>query len=159
MAFTYADKPYMLINNIIKASEYFDYVFIINDSHRLSDTEFIYLPKHMIEGSEETYRLLHIENRLNSKHLIYLTKNKLNAFHSEHNRQSLLNTKPSQVFVAGFNLITDILPTVLGLIDLGQHVSILSDAVGDITEDQRDKSLSYLKLIGIPMVLVNQLTS
>lgn len=147
---TACENPYSVIDNIQKISSQFDWCFVINDCHDSTDLEFKYLPPHNLSNSSDCIMLPSVWDNLKSSYKQLLTKKHLSAVASEHNKGVILNQKFDEICVTGFSGYLDILSTCLSLIDLEQNVYIRPECIGDFTQEFLNKSLEYLKFLGVP---------
>jgi hypothetical protein len=145
-----AEKPYIAIENIIKASKGFDFCFVVNDAHSKEDPEFNYLPSHMVNHGVDVARLHHFDRRLQSKYVQFLNKDTLSAIHNPHNKRIILGNQYDLIAVAGFSASTDIIATCLDLIDEKKKIAIIPSCIDDTIKDFRSKALNYLTFIGVP---------
>ncbi len=148
------ENAYNVIENIIKVSQGYNSCFIINDNHKNSDTEFNFLPPHAVT-EEDKVRLPNLENRINIKNIEFLDKSHLSAIHSEHNRLLILNNKYDIITISGFSTSLDVIPTALSFLAYGQNINIIEECTGDLSEDRKNKSIDYMKFIGVPCYSMN----
>ena len=133
---------------IKRCAHLFDRTFIFNDCHSDIDLEFNYLPPHMVEGSPDRQPL-----DINSFKRPYLTRKlSLSPFTSEHNKRIVLREMPDETVVAGFNGLTDIIPTCIDLIHLVPKILVAEQCFGDLSILHKQRAVEYLRFLGIPII-------
>lgn len=138
-------------NQIKRVAHLFDRTFVMNDYHSGGWTdEFKYLPPHNVDEVSRT--LLDHELYKVARKVETIRKHELNAFGNDHAASLLFLPSPKNIMVTGFTASTDVIPTCLALIDLGQNVYVHKDCIGDISPDRKAKSLEYIEFIGIPIL-------
>jgi|GEM_PF-5842283 len=121
-----------IINNIVQLSEKFDSCFIINDSHNKNDKEFTYMPEHSMDNTSDSMPLLHYIKNIKSKKIQSIfTKNTFSFFKNNYISEQIKAMNDKEIAICGFNLSTDILSSVLDLLQYGYSVTLYRDCCGD----------------------------
>lgn len=152
-------NPYEVAESILKVHGLFDIIFIVNDEHRPDDREFNNLPPHMIIGTDDVYRLPHIERQLTDKPLEFLKKNTADATWKRHNNMLIESYCCDEICVAGFTASHDVLATVSGLVEFGKKVVIIEECIGDIDMGLKQDAILHLRSINIPVITLERFIS
>lgn len=143
---------YKVCKNISELSSVFDYCFILNDSHQDHNFEFKYLPKHCLENTEDSVMMPSLFSDLKSRHIQTIPKTTLNAFANEHISKTIKNYGFEKICLVGFSASIDILPSIIGSIDIKQDVYTIENALGDLTQDLKNDALKMIRFLGVEIL-------
>ncbi len=139
------------LENIIKTSNNYQDIIIVNDSHKKDDPEFSYIPPHMIEGTLDALPLRLYVDKIKTNKIQILKKSTLSAVEKDHNR-SLIVGRYDAIHLAGFCASMDVWATLLDLVEAKQNVSVLADCIDDIFPKYKFDMIRQTKLMGIPTI-------
>jgi nicotinamidase-related amidase len=145
-------EVYKVGHQIKMVASLFDSKFVVNDEHGHFDTEFHYLPPHMLHNTSDSVpldlSLIGLER--GKTHMV--KKRTLSAMANDQIRGVIAGINPKKTMVAGFNASIDVVATCLGLIDLGLEIAITEPCLGDISLEHKKMALKYLGFMGIPIL-------
>lgn len=136
---------------IKRCAHLFDRTFIFNDRHSEIDPEFKYLPPHMVEGTPdcepmdtEGFKRFYLTHKLGLSAVGGSSK-----FNSRHFSPE---SDIYEVMVAGFNGLTDIVPTCIDLMGLMPKIFVSEQCFGDLSILHKERATEYLQFLGIPII-------
>lgn len=169
-----------IIGNIIKLTKLAkaNKITIISslDTHSQNDEEFVKFPSHCIKGTkgqrklkatmikscktitqEQVYSYDQLKTIANKYQQIILEKNVLNIFANPNALELLEAIYPDHIYVYGVALDYCLKEAVDELIKAGYAITIVKDAIKEISQQEKDKLFFYWQKEGVGFITTQQL--
>ncbi|TXT66058.1 MAG: hypothetical protein BAJALOKI3v1_50057 [Promethearchaeota archaeon] len=148
----YAINSNKILGNIFVETKKHTNVIIINDLHSKYDNELKFLPPHRLKHTTNSLPITWFQDR--TKNIIAkFNKNQMSAIQSiPQLLPTLRSIKTESVFLSGFNMSTDILPTAIDFLQNGFIPIINTDLISDFDDSIIDITVQYLRFIGCKVI-------
>lgn len=145
------EKPYQVLDNIVKLSDQFSDILVVNTYYNQSDRKHINMPPYFVPDTQDTLRLNEYEQKIAKLNFEVCNKYTLSCLGQPHILTRVKN-KYTDITVCGFSLSLDILPTCIDLISLDKKVTLKCDCVGNLPDQPNEILLKYLGFLGVKII-------